>query len=417
MIKNRSLITVTVLTVLSILLVMNNSCAGLTPSPNYNSNIKVSGFSIPSKVEIYNDKLYVLDKTKGLYILDLPSNSQMFTQGTTVSSLSASLIANSAPALWYDSTSDTSLDYTLYPVDFAFTSDNKYIFAITKCTIDPDGSGSSYSSEIRYYINRIEVANPTSFDASTDLLALDAFKDNSTDTDYDMNNKAFFITANNNALYLSDYYKSLRVILINSDSLHKFSSINDVDASGDRVVISKKQTFYPGNIAVKNNTIFLSSLQSNESGIDVYDYLPNSDDHTPDYLGNKFSSLPSYPFDMLIENNYLYCATSSGLYIYDINSPFDYNSMPPNLVNYTKFKSNVSTNSVFLYNNVAYCAYGNGVKIIPSPLTSSDVSDDILIEGWVSDSVVYHSGSSDYLISPSQVVSNDQGALIINKLN
>jgi hypothetical protein len=444
--KRLLIILVTVSLVLALMLVTN--CDPVVYNNlNYSTTTAIEGFGVPSKVHRIGDDLYILDKINGIYRIDLNAEkTDLFTNfpATTTFQIDekkdAQIIGetttHTAPVLWYDDGSNTVDNYRLYPLDFGFTPDNLYMFAIVKATIDTsyDGTGATgvtFNEEERHFLLRVELANFTSFTEATDIYPLDAPPVNSTDytewLNYEFNNRAYHMAVTNNAVYLSDRNKSLRVILITDDANHNFHPTMAFDASGDRTVISKRDTFNPGDIVVRGNDVFLAERQTNASGIDVYQFDASIYDGTPDAFGNKFTSSPYYPFNMDIDGNYLYCAVPSGLYIYDINVPFSIESLEPVLFNVTNLGNQFDVLNVHISGTKAYCPYGNGVIAITDPMdatSGSPAGTRFVIPGWVTDTVDYNDGVNDFIISPSQTVKtsanvtdNEYGALFIHRLN
>jgi len=358
-----------VLLLLSVAFIIMFSCPierDIMREPDYTKKNKIYGFSKPIKLKLLNNNLYIMDKSSGIYKIDLTTTN--LTSDSNKSDVATLIYSN-----------DNSGDI----VNFDITND--YLYLIT------------YKSEY-YYIVKQKLADSsrTGFKIPSKL-------------------PAFNITFYDNYVYVSGNF-NMSLGVIHTDKIG--------DPSADQYFHYSKNTYSPKEIVVAGSSpykIYVSSTASDEIGIETY----NFNDPTIDALKTDlFPSLKKYPFHIKRVNDNLYFTSYQNVTIFDISNPDS-----PTIKKSIPFDTEIGIFDVEIYNDKLACLYGyqikpdkytsseyelkpyySGIKIISNPMTSpSEIkSKEIFIEGWCIDFVVYN----NFVLSANQM----EAEITINKI-
>lgn len=301
---------------------------------------KIEGFSSPfqSVLDTTSDTLYVLDKIKGLIVLnfndtrysnleEIMAFPKNFSVDTTEIIKTNTLPENTpVPYDVKSNLSSSALKYELIPISFAVISKNAtpYAFVISTVSISSetsDKAGNYFGG--MYYILKINLHNKTVEWA----FPLDAVPKDEADKSYDVGHKGRGITVSNDAIFIAGDKYPIRIIPIDADG--NIHPDYQYDENYNRKVLTinsgSKKTTDPNLIQVYEDKIYLSSRNNYDSGIHCYAFslplaLGSFSTGLPYYSENSsYSYTRNFPKSMRIVGGNLYASFYKNFIIYQLN--------------------------------------------------------------------------------------------------
>jgi len=407
----------------------------------------VSGFGLPSKLELnkLNNTLYLFDRSKGVYEIDLTK----LVDNSNLSNEFAKLISPINSLTYYNITTkaiQTNTNINFYTVDFTSINDgiNSFVYSIVRAQFDPDKENDSseetmgtYFANTNWYYLYMNKKSNTTNEVTTDLEPLSNIPVSVNDINYKSDSASYaanYIYIVKNAIYLSSGSndKALRYIqlkddytisdkfkqnLSNGNFEKKFAIYNNSSISG---IINSGKIIATNSIP---SFVFMTSKDEGSKGIFVY-----KDDNPSDYLSTKeFKKNITfekniYPYSMLVNpfnKNEIYFSSSDNLYTLDISKLNDSTS-DLNILSKKFFSDSKNVSNIYLYEDEVtkkqkiVCSIYNPNSIPDSTdikiydIETKNEDKKFLVEGLLSN-VVVHNG---YLYGTCESL----GKLMIKKL-
>lgn len=279
----------------------------------------ISGLSSPKKTITKGDDLYILDRDRGIYKLDLTSLSsfsnmrgEKFSPGNTIIKpvFSPNDNLRSANLMPYDVTDDSS--FYLKPVDFDINQNTGIVYVLS--TIESiSGSRGSYIDS-NYYIYTFDTAEAdvnAAFDPENDMYPLDSYPVSADDSVIDIGNTATHITVSDGALYLT-IEEGVRTIMLAVDG--SFDASMDFDVNGTRSKLQTKGIESPKKIACNGYSVYQINTYEDKLGFNVF-----SQQNTTVNPDKKSLVSTTLPYDLHVDGNNMYMSTLFAIEKYDIS--------------------------------------------------------------------------------------------------
>lgn len=431
---------------------------------NYSDANYIKGFSVPRKMKMVNESLFVVfDSENGLYLVDINKFDGFDNVNNSSFSVDDSFILPAVelvkPVLEKDSegneipvendsfigilphTTKRGVTVKLNPADFDLVKTNDkdilYVLAYT--------SGTSASSLLdgSYFVYKLDITNPADVKVPSienrDIVPLDIFPVNDEDEAVTSGNVGRAIVCDSEYIYISGNVSNpVRVIKL-SESGTVFDESAFVNVSGTtvdekrkeiRVSDNPKRTRDPGLITSYKDTIFVSSRNISELGI--HHYKITEDKLSVAMAGETSSAGKNFPKSMKVReisgNEYLISSYYTKAGFYNLNSnlaPVYLNAGNDVLVSDAEYFKNGETECIVLSYNYKivenkYNDYGydhkmlySGLLVYENPISSPVKVKEFLVDGSLKGVNVIR--KNDGLFSFS--ISQNNGRIYIHKLN